>query len=52
MGSVLLAEDDGGVRVMVGNVLRQAGHRIHFASDGVEAIDCIQKNAYDCISST
>ena len=49
MGQVLIAEDDGGVRAMVGSVLRRAGHQIEFASNGVEAIECIQSKEYDCI---
>lgn len=49
MGAVLIAEDDQGIRAMAGSLLRKEGHRVDFAANGVEAIECIQSKQYDCI---
>jgi CheY-like chemotaxis protein len=49
MGRVLIAEDDEGVRVMTGSVLRGAGHQIEFAANGLEAMERIEANPYDCV---
>jgi PAS domain S-box-containing protein len=37
-GTVLLMDDDGGVRYMVGGMLRYLGYRVETAADGREAI--------------
>lgn len=49
MARVLVAEDDAEVRALVGAVVRQSGHKIDFAADGQEAIDCMGHNDYDII---
>jgi CheY-like chemotaxis protein len=46
---VLLAEDDQGIRALVGSVLHRAGLTVEFAADGKEAIECLQENSYDAI---
>ena len=46
---VLLAEDDQGIRALVGSVLYRAGLNVEFAADGKEAIEHLQANSYDAI---
>jgi len=46
---VLLAEDDQGIRALVGSVLYRAGLTVEFAADGKEAIERLQENSYDAI---
>jgi len=45
----LLAEDDQGIRALVGGVLHRAGLTVEFAADGNEAIEHLKKNSYDAI---
>ena len=49
MARVLVAEDDAEVRALIGAVVRQAGHKIEFAADGQEAIDCLGKTDYEIV---
>ena len=49
MARVLVAEDDAEVRALIGAVVRQSGHKIEFAADGQEAIDCISAGDFDII---
>lgn len=46
---ILLAEDDQGIRALVGSVLHRAGLKVEFAADGKEAIERLQENSYDAI---
>src|SRR5207245_7828601 len=46
---VLVAEDDGEVRALVGAVVRQSGHKIEFAADGHEAIERLSRGDYDIV---
>ena len=34
---------------MIGAVVRQSGHKVEFAADGHEAIDCLSKSDYDIV---
>jgi CheY-like chemotaxis protein len=46
---ILVAEDDVGVRALIGSVLRRSGHQIEFAADGREAIDRLSEKDYDAV---
>ena len=41
--SVLIVEDDEGVRQSLGDVLRQEGYTVESACDGVQALDRLQR---------
>lgn len=49
MARVLVAEDDVGIRALIGSVLRRLGHEIEFAADGKETIERIAAKDYDAI---
>ena len=49
MAKVLVAEDDVGIRTLVGSVLRRAGHSVEFAADGNETIERLSTSDYDAI---
>ena len=49
MAKVLVAEDDVGIRTLVGSVLRRAGHSVEFAADGNETIERLSGSDYDAI---
>lgn len=38
MSRILLAEDDQNVRLLIMSILRQQGHNVHVAFDGLEAL--------------
>jgi CheY-like chemotaxis protein len=47
---ILVAEDDDGVRSMVGAALHRAGYKVDFAAHGNEAIEALGTDAeYDAI---
>jgi CheY-like chemotaxis protein len=46
---VLIAEDDDGVRLLLGTILRRSGALVEFAGDGREAIEMLRMNDYDAI---
>jgi two-component system, cell cycle sensor histidine kinase and response regulator CckA len=42
--TILLADDEAGIRSLVGNVLRPLGYTVLEASDGVEAVETAQRH--------
>ncbi|MGL1891684.1 MAG: response regulator [Spirochaetaceae bacterium] len=46
MKSIFAVDDSSTVRAMLGNVLIKAGYSLHFAEDGVIALDMINKSSY------
>ncbi len=46
---ILVIDDDETIRRLLTRALRDAGFRVSTADDGVEAIDCLRKSAYDVI---
>lgn len=47
---ILVAEDDDGVRSMVGTALHRVGYKVDFAADGNETIEALTAQAnYDAI---
>lgn len=49
MARVLVAEDDVGVRTLIGSVVRRSAHDVEFAADGNEAIDRLESKEYDVV---
>ena len=43
---ILIADDEPGIRSFLGEVVRDAGHRVTLASDGIEALALLRKRAY------
>jgi CheY-like chemotaxis protein len=41
-GSILVIEDDGGVRESLAEILRMEGYRVHCCADGQQALDYLQ----------
>jgi PAS domain S-box-containing protein len=44
---VLIAEDDEGVRMLTGRLLRQAGYSVLFAKDGLEAVELYREQGHE-----
>ena len=49
MARLLVAEDDVGIRALIGSMFRRLGHQIEFAADGNEAIERLTASDYDAI---
>ncbi len=49
MALLLVAEDDVGIRALIGRVLRPLGHQIDFAADSTETIERLAAVDYDAI---
>ena len=47
--SVLVVDDEDAIRILVARALRHAGFRPVQAADGVEAIECLDRAAFDAI---
>ena len=50
--SVLVVDDDGSVRSLYVDALRESGHAVAVASDGREALDRLQDGALPCVVLT
>lgn len=46
---ILIADDDEVVRFALEDILKEAGHEIDFAQDGVETLNQTKKNLYDLV---
>ncbi len=49
--TVLLVEDQDAVRKMVRRILTRAGHTVHEATNGVDALECIKQFQFDLVVS-
>ena len=49
MAQILIAEDNDADRLFLGAVLEEAGHDLHFAEDGEEALTIYAKNPVDVV---
>ncbi len=49
MAQILIAEDNDADRLLLGAVLEEAGHDLHFAEDGEEALTIYAKNPIDVV---
>ncbi|MDF1753246.1 MAG: response regulator [Verrucomicrobiales bacterium] len=48
-GVILIADDDEDNRDLLARLLEPAGHTLHFAKDGVEAIDKVGRTVFDAV---
>ncbi|GGA12941.1 hypothetical protein GCM10011498_11070 [Amylibacter cionae] len=46
---LLVAEDNNTNRLLIKTMLKNAGHELEFADDGVQAVEQYTRNRYDCI---
>lgn len=46
---ILVAEDDHGVRSLIGTTLHRAGYQVEFAADGLDTIEKLTAGSYDAI---
>src|SRR5438445_141412 len=51
MAKVLLAEDEEGLRLLMGRQLKRAGHEVTLAEDGLAAAELLEAGAYDVVIS-
>src|ERR1700722_738419 len=51
MARVLLADDEEGLRLIMGRQLTRAGHDVTFAHDGQEALDLLETRQFDVVLS-
>ena len=49
MNTILIAEDDQNVRVLLSRILRRSGYEVDLAEDGSVAIDRLQARQYDAL---
>lgn len=49
MATILLAEDEAVLRMLIGDTLEDEGHSLDVACDGEEALQKIERNHYDLI---
>ena len=49
MAQILIAEDNDADRLLLVAVLEEAGHELHFAEDGEEALTIYAKNPIDVV---
>jgi CheY-like chemotaxis protein len=49
MATILLAEDEAVLRMLIGDTLEDEGHVLDVACDGEEALHKIEQNGYDLI---
>ena len=47
--NILLAEDDKASQIVIARMLKEAGHFVHIANNGIEVLDIIDKRAIDLI---
>ena len=49
MPSILVTDDDATTRLMVRGLLEKAGYSVATASDGVKALEALQKDRFDLV---
>ena len=49
MASILVTDDDATTRLMVRTLLKKAGYSVATASDGVKALQALQKRRFDLV---
>jgi CheY-like chemotaxis protein len=50
--SVLVVDDDEGVRTLFVEALEESGHQVAIAVDGVQALDRLRKGSHPCVVLT
>ncbi|MBI5869691.1 MAG: GAF domain-containing protein [Actinobacteria bacterium] len=51
LGKILLVDDEAAIRQVLTQTLRQAGHEVETAGNGVVALRMLKKKHYDCVVS-
>ncbi|MHB8792955.1 MAG: GAF domain-containing protein [Thermoleophilia bacterium] len=51
IGKILLVDDEAAIRQVLTETLRQAGHEVETAGNGVVALRMLKKKHYDCVVS-
>ncbi|MBI5453124.1 MAG: response regulator, partial [Deltaproteobacteria bacterium] len=51
MGSILVVDDEAGMRIAIKEALSRKGHSVDLAEDGVEAIKKIASSEYEMVIS-
>jgi two-component system, NtrC family, response regulator AtoC len=51
MLDILLIDDEADIRVPLGEALRELGHRVALASDGSEAMQCLDRQSFNLVMS-
>lgn len=51
IGKVLLVDDEAAIRQVLTETLKQAGHKVETAGNGVVALRMLKKKHYDCVVS-
>ena len=46
---ILLVEDDAISQMSEEEILKQLGHKVHTASNGLEALEALRKHTFDCV---
>lgn len=49
MAKILVIEDDDGLRELLGAFLQEVGHDVVLASDGLEGMECMDREPFDLI---
>ena len=49
MARILIVEDDAADRLLLGTILEEAGHELHYAVDGEEALSIYVRNHIDLV---
>ncbi|MEJ5364703.1 MAG: response regulator [Desulfosoma sp.] len=49
MAKILVIEDDDGLRELLGTFLREVGYAVVQASDGLEGMECMEREPFDLI---
>ncbi len=51
MACILFVEDEPALRLLIGDTLRELGHEVELASDGLVAAELLAKSAYEVVIS-
>jgi CheY-like chemotaxis protein len=49
MPLILVVDDEPGARVLLRRALLQAGHKVHLASNGIEALEEVHRTTFDLV---
>ncbi|MEG0261287.1 MAG: response regulator [Lysinibacillus sp.] len=49
MKRLLIVDDQQGIRLLLNEVLKKEGYLTHLAANGIEALQCAEDHAIDCV---